>query len=110
LSFDAGLTTTAPLPDGYQVRLFNGTQTLDTITVPTASYNPGPFSFSEAEFTYLSPAVPITSISVTFSPLLSFAFDNLSYSVVPEPGTATFLGLAALTLAGWTRRVRCRGS
>ena len=100
LSFDAGLTTSEPLTNGLQVRLFNGLQMLDTIAVPTTYYNPGPFRFSEAEFTYVSPGLPVTSIAVTFSPMLNFAFDNLSYSTVPEPATTTLLSLLLLISAG----------
>ena len=97
--FDAGLTTTQALADGFRVSLYRGTQLVDTIVVPTAPGGRGPFAFSEAEFTYLSPAVPLTSVTVTFSrPGLSYAFDNLTYSAVPEPGTIMLLAVALSVL------------
>jgi hypothetical protein len=101
LSFDTGLTTTAPLVEGFRVDFYQGTHLIDTIGVATSVNGLNPLQFSEAEFSYVSPGVPFTSASITFSPGLNFVFDNLSCTVVPEPESLAFslATLAVITLA-----------
>jgi len=98
LSFDVGLTASVPLPQGFNVRTFQGTQLIDKIVVPTSPPTSSPFSFSEAHFAYTS-IQNISAISVTFDATSSaqdFAFDNLSFTSVPEPSTIALASVGAL--------------
>lgn len=109
ISFDVGIAATLPLAAGYFVNLFNNTQQIDAISVPTTVNGPNPFQFSEARFIYNSMSGPITSVSVTFnsSTAENFAFDNLSFTPVPLPGAAfLFSGGMLLLLVIGTNRSR----
>jgi hypothetical protein len=97
ISFDAGVTTTLTLADGFHVSLYSGSKLVDMIVVATAPGGPGPFAFSEAAFAF-SQDVPLTSMTITFASAGNYAFDNLTYSAVPEPGTILLLAIPLLAL------------
>jgi hypothetical protein len=119
ITFDAGLTTTQALADGFRVSLYSGTQLVDTIVVPTAPGGHGPFAFSEAAFSYLSPTVPLTSMTVAFNlPGLSYVFDNLTYEAaccvvgalngIPTLSNIGLLFLAASVMIAYVVMLRGR--
>ncbi len=101
VAFSAGLATTVALSEGFRVNLYQDTQLLNSIGVPTSVNGPNPLQFSEAAFNYASSGIPFTSVTVAFSPGMNFALDNLSFAVVPEPATfgCSVATLAAIALA-----------
>ncbi len=105
VAFAAGLATTVALSEGFRVNLYRDTQLLNSVGVATSVNGPNPLQFSEAAFSYVSSGVPFNSVTVTFSPGLNFALDNLNFAVVPEPGTFGCV-VAVLAAIGLARRRR----
>ena len=95
LSFGVGISSMAALSPGFTVQLFDpslallGTFPINAPPAPT---------FSGASFLYMGAPVRRASLSFNSTPANPggrFAFDNLDFSSIPEPGTIGF-GLALL--------------
>lgn len=92
-SFDAAVTGIGPSAVGYSVSLFANGSSFATFDTPTTmGGNGGPGAVSEARFSYSDPSRPVTSLVINpNAAAFNFIFDDLSYSVVPEPPAITLV-------------------
>jgi hypothetical protein len=104
LSFGVALSSLTPFSPGFVVALFdadlNPLGVFGVATAPALTFSEGQFRFSGA---------PVSRVAIVFNPTAaSFAFDNLTFSPVPEPATLLLVGaglaLGAARRAGKRRR------
>lgn len=96
LEFGAARNINATLPSAAIVRLFDAGDTL-LHTLPVGLATTG--LFAEGRFVYSGDAVKRATVDFTATPAGTggqrFAFDNLTFAVVPEPGTALLATISA---------------
>jgi len=93
--FGIAVNSAAPLTDAVKVDLLSIESTTSSTSFVDLMQNAGNLSFSESRFSYVGE--PIDRAVISFPSLTgSFAFDNLTFTAVPEPSFGLAFGLSAL--------------
>ncbi len=111
LEFGAARNMNATLPSAATVRLFDAGDVL-LHTLPLSLATTG--LFAEGRFIYSGDAVKRATIDFTATPAGTggqrFAFDNLTFAAVPEPGTALLATASAVGVSLERGAARRRGA
>ena len=105
LEFGVAISSFDSLSPGAHVELYDAQQISLGVTPVDVSTVTGALGFAENYFQYVG--VPVSRAIVAFDlPAASFALDNLTYTVVPEPPTILSVIFGAFGIVSWRRGSR----